>query len=147
MKLLTIIAFQFAFAGVFAKAIHAPRVDQDDTLNSCDGVNLGWGLRLHAMCFVLQKDGEWIESDTSIDLNDCIANIGGTMVGAAEGHFGKSCNNIKVQRERNDSPITLNATCKGFRGKVDASIKLDFIKNINGRISCFHIGGESSLPM
>ncbi|KAI0448776.1 hypothetical protein F5B21DRAFT_496509 [Xylaria acuta] len=150
MKLLSIIAFQSALAGVFADAIHAPRVDQDNTLDRCDGLNLGppkFGLgKLHASCWVEQQDGQWIVSDTTLDLNDCIANVDGTMVGVAEGHFAKTCNNIKVQREHNGL-VTLTATCKSRHGKVDASTKLDFIKNNAGRLSCFHIAGASSLPM
>ncbi|KAI8946145.1 hypothetical protein F4801DRAFT_583688 [Xylaria longipes] len=122
MKLLSIIAFPCVFAGVFAGVIHTPRADQDDTLKSCDGVIVKskW---LHANCWV-QKDGQWSVSETNIDLNSCVANVDGTMVGVAEGNFGKTCKNTKVSREHNNGPVTLTATCGSAHGKVDASTKL-----------------------
>ncbi|KAH8156773.1 hypothetical protein CIB48_g11477 [Xylaria polymorpha] len=95
MKLLTVIASQAVFAGVFAGVVHVPRGGEYDTLDGCDDVEL-----------------------------NCIANVDGNIVGVAEGHFTKTCNKIKVNREHVGGPVTLTATCKGPKGKVEASTKL-----------------------
>lgn len=71
MKLLTVIASQAVFAGVFAGVVHVPRGGEYDTLDGCDDVELKykWGAAiLHAQCWISQ-DGQWIISSTALDLN------------------------------------------------------------------------------
>ncbi|KAI0445240.1 hypothetical protein F4803DRAFT_571655 [Xylaria telfairii] len=147
MKLLALVASQTVFASVFAGVVHVPRAGEYDTLDGCDEVGLApkkWGAILKAQCWV-QQDGQWRVSDTTLDLNSCIANVDGKMVGVAEGHFAKTCDKLKVNRDHPGSPVTLTATCKGPHGKVDASTTLDFIKNDQGILACFKIAGDSAL--
>ncbi|KAJ6490808.1 Cyanovirin-N [Mycena sanguinolenta] len=53
---------------------------------TCSNINLA-GLTLTAIC----GDGAGGFKDTSIDLNDCIINSGGTLLCQANGNFGFSC--------------------------------------------------------
>lgn len=62
---------------------------------------------------------------TSINLNDCIANIDGTLTWTKGGNFKATSRNIKVESGSGDT--ILRAECQKANGSswVDASLNLD----------------------
>ncbi|KAI0203034.1 hypothetical protein F4808DRAFT_458261 [Astrocystis sublimbata] len=82
-----------------------------------------------------------ISALTVINLNRCIANRWGTMVPAADGNFGLSCQRNYWKME---AGIKMTVECDGPDGVVRSSLNLDdFIHNDDGQLHCFDYHGCS----
>ncbi|MEH2295870.1 MAG: CVNH domain-containing protein [Nostoc sp.] len=62
---------------------------------------------------------------TSIDLNDCIANIDGTLTWTKGGNFKATSRNIKVESGSGDTILRAECQKANASSWVDASLNLD----------------------
>ncbi|KAI1500506.1 CVNH domain-containing protein [Biscogniauxia marginata] len=134
--LTTIVALVSSFASVVTTRPTLPAPGHEDSFETtCNK----WKIK--------QEDGNaWLEAychdndgllwHSVINLNHCIANDFGHLIGRAEGIFANSCSDMKIGAD-----TTLNAQCAGgddSRGSIRLS---DILSNDNGQLYCFGIRG------
>ncbi|KAI0543868.1 hypothetical protein F4679DRAFT_590038 [Xylaria curta] len=143
MKPLTIITFQAALGIVSgAPAPNDCLVNQRRKLKSCNGFSLDTGMVpafLHAECHGFDdKAGRWDKVETGMDLNKCLANEQGRLVGRENGNFMIRCKDPSVAQDATSGIVVLTVICQGPIYKAKTSIDLGQVITVeNGNLVCF----------
>ncbi|OBZ78137.1 hypothetical protein A0H81_02774 [Grifola frondosa] len=99
--------------------------EQNGFINSCDGLSLASGHILFATC--VDAAGTASQS-SSVDLNNCVANIGGNLECTINGQYARSCSGCQLQ----DTDI-LSCNCGAGITLKDLN---DCVSNTNGQLTC-----------
>ncbi|KAI1129670.1 hypothetical protein F5Y10DRAFT_146318 [Nemania abortiva] len=151
MKVLPVLGlcatFGCVFAGPINQAIGIEIQSRDVPPAVCSGYKTSCTLK---STFIFVKDksvllvgadcdsGTGVSSSTTLDLNQCIRNSGGTMHGGNNGGFGGTCSNFQLDQ---DSTV-LTADCGDGKGnQVKSTLELDsIIGNSGGGFCCYGHG-------
>ncbi|KAI1270493.1 CVNH domain-containing protein [Xylariaceae sp. FL1019] len=121
-----------------ASSLPQPQKDLDDSFEkTCHG----WELQGNAWFGAWCGNGKGLTRLSVINLNHCIANDFGTLVGRRDGDFAASCNKLSVQKD-----TTFSAHCDNADGWSDGNIKLsEVLSNRDGNLFCFGYNGCEEL--
>ncbi|KAI1257613.1 hypothetical protein MGN70_000656 [Eutypa lata] len=87
-----------------------------------------------------QADGE--SHCSKIDLDNCLVNVAGALVGRPNGGFSGSCHDCKFSNDDAADEAEFKCTCESDSGPNETVIPLqDYVSNSNGWLMCYDIKG------
>ncbi|KAI1170026.1 hypothetical protein F4777DRAFT_570677 [Nemania sp. FL0916] len=135
MKYPTMVAFAAALGGVSAAPVLFGTELNKRFVGGCNTTFTGSDT-LNAICYESTK-----EVITSLNLNHCVSNRDGQLIGYQEGNFSSTCRDTKV-----DNNGWLTGTCDNSEHNPrPASVNLDlYVKiDLDHGLSCFDIGPDA----